>query len=101
MVCLLDGWPNTAWGLCIRLIERCSKRGVHPRSSYRTKVSLVMPTNTATSAEASHAAWQNQFSRWYRDGAQANDADGKLAFQRLSQPLFTPSLAPDFKVRRN
>ncbi len=60
-----------------------------------------MPVSISSGGEAFSTAQQNLFSRWYRQGAQADEPQGQLAFQRLGQPLFTPRVTPAFKIRRN
>jgi hypothetical protein len=37
-------------------------------------------------------------SRWYKKDASPDEVNGTLAFQRLRQPLFTPSIKPGFKL---
>ncbi len=43
---------------------------------------------------------QNPCSRWHRKDAAPDETGGMLAFQRLRQPLFTPSITPGFKLQR-
>ena len=42
----------------------------------------------------------NIYSRWHEKGALPDQTDGKLACQRLRQPLFTPAISPGFKLSR-
>ena len=59
-----------------------------------------MPLYSATTRQARENLEGNKFSRWHRKDAVPEEADGKLAFQRLRKPLFTPSILPGFKMRR-
>jgi len=52
-----------------------------------------------TTAEV-HRNFANPCSRWHEKGALPYETDGKLASQRLHQPLFTPTITPGFKLRR-
>ena len=55
----------------------------------------------ATAAEAMKNYLQNKARTWYRDSAEADDRDGKYAFQRLRETWFTPQINPKFKLRRD
>ena len=59
-----------------------------------------MPLYSATTRQARENLEGNKFSRWHRKDAVPEEADGKLAFQRLRKALFTPSILPGFKIRR-
>ena len=61
---------------------------------------IQMPLYSATTRQARENFEGNKFSRWHRKDAVPEEADGKLAFQRLRKPLFTPSIRPGFKMRR-
>jgi GSCFA family len=52
-----------------------------------------------TTAEV-HRNVANLYRRWHEKGALPYQPDGKLACQRLRQPLFTPAITPGFKLRR-
>ena len=54
----------------------------------------------ATAAEAMKNYLQNKARTWYRDSVDADDRDGKYAFQRLRDTWFTPQIEPKFKLRR-
>ena len=56
-------------------------------------------SNPITTAEVDRY-FANPCSRWHEKGALPYETDGKLAFQRLRQPLFTPAIRPGFRVRR-
>ncbi len=58
-----------------------------------------MPLYVAPGAKARSNAHQNRFSLWYRKDAPVDEPEGKLAFQRLRQPFFTPLVSPGFKVQ--
>ena len=47
-----------------------------------------------------HRNAANLYRRWHEKGALPYQPDGKLACQRLHQPLFTPAITPGFKLRR-
>jgi hypothetical protein len=57
-------------------------------------------SNPITTAEVN---WNfaNPYSRWHEKGALPDRKDGKLACQRLRQPLFTPAITPGFKLSRD
>jgi hypothetical protein len=55
----------------------------------------------ATTAEAIKNYLQNKARTWYRDSVEADDRDGKYAFQRLREIWFTPQIEPKFKLRRD
>jgi GSCFA family len=44
--------------------------------------------------------FSNPCSRWHEKGALPYQTDGKLASQRLRQPLFTPAIGPGFQLQR-
>ena len=54
----------------------------------------------ATAAEAMKNYATNKARTWYKDGVEAEDLDGKYAFQRPCQTWFTPHVEPKFKLRR-
>lgn len=54
----------------------------------------------ATAAEAMKNYATNKARTWYKNGVEAEDLDGKYAFQRLRQTWFTPHVEPKFKLRR-
>ena len=54
----------------------------------------------ATAAEAMKNYATNKARTWSKDGVEAEDLDGKYAFQRLRQTWFTPHFEPKFKLRR-
>lgn len=58
-------------------------------------------SNFQTFAEVLAAQKENPSTRWHRPGADANDADGDLAFQRLGREFFRPWIKPSFKVGRD
>ena len=60
-----------------------------------------MPIYSTTAQEARRNFETNKHGRWHRAGASSGERDGNLASQRLHQPLFTPSVAPLFKIRRD
>ena len=43
---------------------------------------------------------QNHYGRWHEKGALPYQPNGRLAFQRLRQPLFVPVIRPTFTLRR-
>ena len=43
---------------------------------------------------------QNHYGRWHEKGALPYQPNGRLAFQRLRQPLFVPAIRPTFTLRR-
>src|SRR5438067_3989073 len=43
---------------------------------------------------------QNHYGRWHERGAFPYQPNGRLAFQRLRQPLFVPAIRPAFTLRR-
>jgi len=43
---------------------------------------------------------QNHYGRWHERGALPYQPNGRLAFQRLRQPLFVPAIRPAFTLRR-
>jgi hypothetical protein len=55
----------------------------------------------ATAAEAIKNYLQNKARTWYRDSVEADDRDGKYAFQRLRETWFTPQVEPKFKLHRD
>ena len=54
----------------------------------------------ATAAEAMKNYLQNRARTWYKDGIEADERDGKYAFQRLRDTWFSPHVHPKFKLRR-
>jgi hypothetical protein len=59
-----------------------------------------MATYVASSEIARENFRQNPGSRWHQKDAKPNEDDGTLAFQRLNQPLFRPTITPQFKLSR-
>ena len=55
------------------------------------------PVYVATSTEAVENYRENPAATWHKDNADANDRDGKYAFQRLHQIRFIPHAIPKFK----
>lgn len=55
----------------------------------------------ATAVEVMKTYRENPGAVWYKQGADPDDSTGKYAFQRLRRTLFTPHIAPKFKVRRD
>jgi GSCFA family protein len=55
----------------------------------------------ATAAEAMENYKENGAGTWYEDGADAEDTDGRFAFQRLRKTWFTPQVDPRFRLRRD
>ncbi len=80
--------------------EACVSEVTAPETS---SVSSQMSTSTyfATGSEALRNYEQNCANRWYKDEADANDPEGKYAFQRLRQTWFTPKIDPKFKLQRD
>src|SRR5438046_1459206 len=80
--------------------EACVSEVTAPETS---SVSSQMSTSTyfATASEALRNYDQNCANRWYKDEADANDPEGKYAFQRLRQTWFTPKIDPKFKLQRD
>jgi hypothetical protein len=64
------------------------------------RLTLRESSCVATAAEAIKNYLQNKARTWYRDSVEADDRDGKYAFQRLSDTWFTPQIEPKFKLRR-
>jgi hypothetical protein len=62
----------------------------------RSKVSIYV----ASAKEAHRNFEKNTASRWHKKDALPTQPDGRLAFQRLRRPLFTPEIAPGFKLHR-
>jgi len=56
-------------------------------------------SNPITTAEVNRN-FANPCTRWHEKGALPYQTDGKLAFQRLRQPFFTPAIRPGFRLRR-
>ena len=54
-----------------------------------------------TTPEALRNYEANEARTWYKNSADANDPDGKYAFQRLRKTWFTPEINPKFKMRRD
>jgi hypothetical protein len=54
----------------------------------------------ATAAKAMKNYLQNEARTWYKNGVEADDRDGKYAFQRLRDTWFSPHVRPKFKLRR-
>src|SRR5438552_8270411 len=65
------------------------------------RLALKKSSCVATAAEAMKNYLQNKARTWYRDSAEADDRDGKYAFQRLRETWFTPQIHPKFKLRRD
>ncbi len=59
-----------------------------------------MPLYTSSADNAFRNARENRYSRWHRADAPLDEADGKLAFQRLRSTFLTPLITPQFKVSR-
>jgi hypothetical protein len=59
-----------------------------------------MPILTFDSAAALEHFEASRHSRWYRNGADTNDATGDLAVQRMKNPLFTPGVTNTFTISR-
>jgi GSCFA family protein len=57
--------------------------------------------SVATAAEAIKNYLQNKARTWYRESVEADDRDGKYAFQKLRETWFTPQIEPKFKLRRD
>lgn len=55
----------------------------------------------ASATEVSSNWRENSANQWYDDEADATDAAGPYAFQRLRQTWFTPKIDPKFKLRRD
>jgi GSCFA family. len=53
-----------------------------------------------TTEEVHQNRAQNHYSRWHEKGASPYQPNGRLAFQRLRQPLFVPDIRPAFTLRR-
>ena len=56
-------------------------------------------SNPITTAEVNRN-FATPYSRWHEKGALPYQTDGKLACQRLRQPLFTPAITPGFQLQR-
>src|SRR6476646_4824264 len=54
----------------------------------------------ATAAKAMKNYLQNEARTWYKNGVEADDRDGKYAFQRLRDTWFSPHVRPKFKLCR-
>ena len=65
------------------------------------RLALKKSSCVATAAEAMKNYLQNKARTWYRDSAEADDRNGKYAFQRLGETWFTPQIHPKFKLRRD
>ena len=61
------------------------------------KTSLYVANGRTARANLGH----NPCGRWHEKHASADDSNGKLAFQRLRQPFFTPCIEPGFKLERD
>ena len=59
------------------------------------------PPHVAPAAEVIKTYRKNPAAVWYKPGADPGDSNGKYAFQRLRQRLFTPNVVPKFKLRRS
>ena len=57
--------------------------------------------HVATAAEVMKNYRENPTAVWYEHSADPHDPNGKYAFQRLRQSLFTPHVLPKFKLRRD
>jgi hypothetical protein len=62
---------------------------------------LEKSPHAATAAEVMQNYRENPTAVWYKRSADPNDLEGKFAFQRLRQRLFTPNIIPKFKLRRD
>jgi len=62
---------------------------------------MQMFVSSATTEQVLRNSDANEFQRWYRNDVPADQPDGKLAFQRLRQPLFTPFIMRGFKMERH
>lgn len=58
-------------------------------------------TSFQTFSEVTARQKGNPATRWHRPGADANDADGNMAFQRLGREFFRPWIKPSFQVGRD
>lgn len=58
-------------------------------------------TSFQTFSEVTARQKGNPSTRWHRPGADANDADGHMAFQRLGREFFRPWIKPSFQVGRD
>jgi len=67
----------------------------------RNRSALRESSCVATAAEAIKNYLQNKARTWYRDSVEADDRDGKYAFQRLRDTWFTPQVEPKFKLHRD
>ena len=65
------------------------------------RLALKKSSCVATAAEAMKNYLQNKARTWYRDSAEADDRNGKYAFQRLGETWFAPQIHPKFKLRRD
>src|SRR6476646_9621892 len=61
---------------------------------------LMESSCVATAAKAMKNYLQNEARTWYKNGVEADDRDGKYAFQRLRDTWFSPHVDPKFKLRR-
>ena len=55
----------------------------------------------ATAARVMKTHRENPAAVWYKHSADPRDSNGRYAFQRLRQSLFTPHIIPKFKLQRN
>lgn len=60
-----------------------------------------MPISVGTAAAACRIFSENAASRWHQAGANVEESDGALAFQRLHRSPFTPQITPAFKLQRS
>ena len=67
----------------------------------RNRSALRKSPSVVTAAEAIENYLQNKARTWYRDSVEADDRDGKYAFQKLRETWFTPQIEPKFKLRRD
>src|SRR6266496_3122605 len=65
------------------------------------RLALRKSSCVATAAEAMKNYLQNKARTWYRDSVEADERDGKYAFQRLRETWFTPQIHPKFKLCRD
>jgi hypothetical protein len=80
--------------------RRCESPGYQESSgSYPHLSCRFQMSSPITTAEVDRN-FSNPYSRWHEKGALPDQVDGKLAFQRLRQRLFTPAILPGFKLLR-
>lgn len=60
-----------------------------------------MPLFVASGQDARSNARQNRFARWHRRDEPVDAPGGEFAFQRLRQPLFTPTIQPGFQIQKS